>query len=120
MSKNVKDVIKAYLDKRAATDSLFAAAYANTKKNINDCFNFILGEARKRGNAVCMTDAEVFGLAVHYYDEADLKVEDVSAYEVVASVSAPEVPAPKPSKPIRKKHPKRDENQGMQSLFDFG
>lgn len=73
-SDGPKDVIKAYLDKRANEDPLFAESYAKPKKNIDECFRYILGEARKRGSSVCMTDDEVFGLAVHYYDEDDIKV----------------------------------------------
>lgn len=66
--------IKTYLDRRAAEDTQFADVYANPKKNINECFRYILQQAKKRGSAVCMTDEEVYGLAVHYYDEADLIV----------------------------------------------
>lgn len=73
-SNSAKDAIKAYLDARAASDALFAASYAKPKKNIDECFTYILNEARKRGSSVCMTDDEVFGLAVHYYDEDDIKV----------------------------------------------
>lgn len=74
---SAKDVVKGYLDKRANEDPLFAVSYANPKKNIDECFSYILGEARKRGNSVCMTDEEVFGLAVHYYDEKDIKINSV-------------------------------------------
>lgn len=73
-NNSAKDVIKAYLDNRAKEDPLFAASYAKPKKNIDECFRYILGEARKRGNSVCMADDEVFGLAVHYYDEDDITV----------------------------------------------
>lgn len=69
-----KEAIKAYLDNRAATDEQFAAAYAKPAKSIDECFRYILGQARQRGTAVCMTDEEVFGLAVHYYDEDDITV----------------------------------------------
>ena len=49
-----------------------------------------MGEAKKRGNAVAMTDDEVFGLAVHYYDEDNIKVNKVSgSYKVSAPASAP-------------------------------
>lgn len=73
-ANSAKDVIKAYLDARAASDTLFAAVYSKPNKNIDECFRYILNEARKRGSSVCMTDDEVFGLAVHYYDEDDIKV----------------------------------------------
>lgn len=79
MSKNnsAKDAIKAYLDNRAVNDPQFALAYAKKNKSINRCFDYIMGEASKRGSAVCMTDEEVFGLAVHYYDEDDIKIVEV-------------------------------------------
>ena len=75
MSKNqALKQIKSYLDKRAKEDELFANMYAKKDKNINSCFSYIIEVAKKRGNAVCMTDEEVYGLAVHYYCEDDLKV----------------------------------------------
>lgn len=87
-----KDIIKAYLDNRAAIDPQFAVSYAKPQKSIDECYRFILGEARKRGAAVCMTDAEVFGLAVHYYDEDDIKIQSTSTEKVQAhAVAAPEL-----------------------------
>ena len=38
-----------------------------------------MGEARKRGSAVAMTDEDVFGMAIHYYDEDDIKVSKMPA-----------------------------------------
>lgn len=73
----VKVAIKGYLDERARTDELFARCYAKEGKSLDECVAFIVGEARKRGSAVCMTDAEVFGLAVHYYDEDGIVVAEV-------------------------------------------
>lgn len=76
------------MDKRAATDELFAVSYAKPKKNIDECFRYILGEARKRGAEVCMTDEEVFGLAVHYYDEDDIVVSRVPVRATVTQSKA--------------------------------
>ena len=81
-----KQAIQAYLDERAKNDELFAASFSKPKKNIDECCEYILSEAKKRGNAVAMTDEEVFGLAVHYYDEDDIKVNKVSS---ICRVSAP-------------------------------
>lgn len=71
-----EQAIKAYLDGRAAEDPQFAQSYAKEKKSIKECCDFIIGEASKKrnGNAAVMTDEEVYGLAVHYYDEDDIKV----------------------------------------------
>ena len=70
--------IKAHLDKIASQDDVFAAKYANEKKSLDECFQYILTEAHKRGNAVCMTDDEVYGLAMHYYDEENVEIQHVS------------------------------------------
>ena len=84
-TQTAKQIIQEYLEKRAATDPQFAASYAKPKKNIDECFNYILGEARGHGSSVCMTDEEVFGLAVHYYDEDDIKIKRVSSAKVTTS-----------------------------------
>ena len=77
--KSFNDIIADYLKQRAEEDTLFAPKFANPNKSIDECCRYILGEARKRGTAVAMSDSEVFGLAVHYYDEKDIKIEKVSA-----------------------------------------
>lgn len=68
-----KNTIKSYLDNRAQEDPLFAEKYANEKKNIDDCANYILNEVQKSG---CngFTDDEVYGMAVHYYDEESIDI----------------------------------------------
>lgn len=81
----VKSAIKAYLDKRAQEDTLFAASYAKENKSIDECFDYIIGEVRKKGNAVYMSDDEVFGMAVHYYDEDDIKIAPLPTGEKVAT-----------------------------------
>lgn len=81
----VKNAIKAYLDKRAQEDTLFAASYAKENKSIDECFDYIIGEIRKKGNAVYMSDDEVFGMAVHYYDEDDIKIAPLPTGEKVAT-----------------------------------
>lgn len=95
MSKNynssAKNAIKSYLDSRAASDELFAVSYAKPNKSIDECFNYILGKAKKCGNEVAMIDEEVYNLAVHYYDEDDIKVEKVHNARVVTS-KAPVAP----------------------------
>lgn len=71
--------IKTYLDKRAAEDPLFATSYAKEKKSIKECCNYIMGEAKKQavGGAAAIDDDVVFGWAVHYYDEDNIKVNHV-------------------------------------------
>lgn len=85
------EAIRNYLDRRAAEDAQFAAVYANPQKNFDECFRYILHEARKLGSTVCMTDEEVYGLAVHYYDETDLVVPKSAPRANVSGPAAPKV-----------------------------
>lgn len=73
-SKAFEDVIMAYLKRFAERDETFKKKLENEKKSISECCDFIASEVNRMG--VCgLTDAEVFGLAVHYYDEEDVKIE---------------------------------------------
>ena len=62
-----------YLEQRAAEDALFAKNYRNPAKNIDDCVTYILNHVQKSG---CngFTDGEIYGQAVHYYDENEIEV----------------------------------------------
>lgn len=77
--KSFNNIIADYSNQRATEDPLFAPKFANPKKSVDECCRYILGEARKRGTTVAMSDAEVFGMAVHYYDEENIKIEKVSS-----------------------------------------
>ena len=82
-TNHFKNTIQSYLEDRAKSDELFAASYAKPNKNIDECCNFILGEVQKSG---CngFSDEEIFGMAVHYYDEDDIKnVKPANARVVV-------------------------------------
>lgn len=64
--------IKAYLDDYAAKDPAFAAKYTPTDKSLDECMQFIIREVRnshKNESSVMLTDEEVYGIAVHFYDE---------------------------------------------------
>lgn len=101
-----KEIIKAYLDKRAQEDELFAKAYAKEGKSLDECCKYIMSEARKyaEGNAVCVPDAEVYGWAVHYYDEAVVEFEDLEKVcEVKVERPEPKYPTVQPKKERVKK-----------------
>lgn len=68
-----KNAIQSYLEQRAEYDELFARSYRNPLKNIEDCITYILNYVQKSG---CngFDDDEIFGQAVHYYDEADIEI----------------------------------------------
>lgn len=70
---NFKRTIQEYLEVRAKTDELFAKSYAKPNKSIDECITYILNEVQRSG---CngFDDDEIFGIAVHYYDEDNIDV----------------------------------------------
>lgn len=83
VSTSFKNTIKAYLNKRAAEDALFAQTYAKENKNLDECCNYILQEVKKSG-CCGFDDDEIYNMAIHYYDEDGIKdVKSVSAKVVV-------------------------------------
>lgn len=79
VNQSFKMAIQSYLEKRAKEDSLFAASYAKENKSIDECCDYITGEAIMRGgNVVPISDDEVFGMAIHYYDEDNIKINKIS------------------------------------------
>ena len=67
------DTIKAYLEKRADNDALFAIRFANPSKSVEDCVTYIINQVQKSG---CngFADDEIFGMAVHYWEENEIEV----------------------------------------------
>lgn len=74
---NFEKTIKAYLDGVANKDEAFRAKYEAKQKadakSITNCCNYICGWARDQKRQG-YTDEEIYGQALHYYDEADVKV----------------------------------------------
>ena len=80
--------IKKYLDGRAETDPKFTERYSNEKKSIKECCEYIISEVKKKHkgkNDVACSDDYIFGLAVHYYDEENIKVGKAPSCSVVVS-----------------------------------
>lgn len=114
--------IQKYLENRAKEDSLFAETYKKANKSIKECCKYIYSKAQKLaagGNAVGIDDATVYGWAVHYYDEDEIKVDKVQEHvEVVSSVPEPtKVEQPKPLVKPQQKRKKEKDNSLQLSLF---
>lgn len=67
------ETIKAYLEDKAETDVLFAVKFANPSKSVDECVTYILNSVQKSG-CCGFTDDEVFGMAIHYYEENEIEV----------------------------------------------
>lgn len=68
-----KETILNYLEERASTDVLFAAAYTKETKNIDDCIIYILNYVQK-SEINGYTDSEIYSLALHYYQEDTIDI----------------------------------------------
>ena len=96
-----KELIKAHLEKMAAQDFAFAERYKLETKSLDECLKYITAQAKKKakGNCAAIEDAVVYGWAVHYYQEDDVKVENVKTK--VVTPKTPKVEKPKQVKPIK-------------------
>ena len=119
--KSAKERIKDYLDERARQDELFAKSYAKTNKNIDECYDYIVGEARKQckdSDSICISDDVVYGWAVHYYDEDNIKVgrSTESKESKESNVNKKAVEAKKKSDDAKKRKPAKIQQL---TLFDL-
>lgn len=70
-----------YLKKRADTDHSVKNNLQKENKSLKECWDYVLGEVAKtmyrNGNFGCAAgdDEDLYALAVHYYDEDDIKIE---------------------------------------------
>lgn len=122
MANTFESAIQKYLENRAKGDPLFAETYKKENKSIKECCQYIYSQARKAakgGNAVGVDSETVYGWAVHYYDEDNIKVDKVQERtEVVTPVAEPaKVDQPKPQLKSQQKRKRRDDNSLQLSLF---
>lgn len=78
------ETIKAYLEERAENDALFAVRFANPSKSVEDCVTYIINQVQKSG---CngFKDAEIYGMAIHYYEESEIEVGNPINCQVVVN-----------------------------------
>ena len=78
-----KETILDYLEEVAAGDPVFAEKYKSKEKNIDDCTQYILNTVQKSG-ANGFASSEIFGMAMHYYDEEKVDIgKEITAKVVV-------------------------------------
>lgn len=112
----LQEQVKAYLDKRAAEDQQFAEKYANPKKTLSECVKYLYGEAYKRaagGKCCYIPPEEVYGLAVHYYDEEDIKIHSLP--RGARATTAPK-PAEKPAPVLTEDERKRAKAEALAEI----
>lgn len=83
-SKDFEKVVLNHLKIRGFKDPLFAKKLLNPKKNIVDCVTYILNTVKSSGKNG-FTDDEIFDMAVHYYDEEDIKIGKTIKAKVITN-----------------------------------
>ena len=102
------------------TSAAFREKFDKSEKSIAGCMKYIMSEARKQAqnNQACIADDEVFGWAVHYFEEDKIKEPSKAPQGEIrvaeGKLKNTEKPKP-PHDPVPVK--KTDENQ--LSLFDL-
>jgi hypothetical protein len=110
VSSQFKTVIQNHLNQLAANDNLFAETLKKENKNINDCCTYILNQVQKSGQ-MGFADEEIFGMAVHYYDEDNIEVGGKINAKVVVNHHA-EAPKQK-----AKQNKVEEQSKAVMSLF---
>lgn len=72
VTKLFEQRIGEWLAQARKDDSAFDKKVAESKKNVEGCCNYILSEVRK-AKQCGYDDAEIYGMARHYFDEDDIK-----------------------------------------------
>ena len=64
-----------YLAKRAETDPSVARSLAKENKSLAECYVYVRNQAKKQAvnGCACVDEETVYGWAVHYFDEDDIK-----------------------------------------------
>ena len=114
-------IIKDYIESACKTDAVLAGKYEKSGKDIEGCCKYIKSEARKQAKNGCaaIKDDEVFGWAVHYFDEEMTAPKDSPRAEVKV---APTADMPKKAVSLANEKPKAKKGSDdglMMSLFDF-
>lgn len=113
-STNAKKAVEQHLNQMAANDKLFAETLKKPNKSIDGCMNYIMSEAKKKGQNM-VTDDEVFGWAAHYYDEDSIKDPGKVKGVVMDHGSA----APAAKAPVAKPKKKVTPSVHQSSLFEL-
>ena len=123
-------IIKDYIESACKTDEVLAGKYEKSGKDIEGCCKYIKSEARKKAQNGCavIADDEVFGWAVHYFDEEMTAPKDNVECKVGTTVNPDAVRAkvadtPKKAVSLANEKPKAKKGSDdglMMSLFDFG
>ena len=113
---NAQEVVLKYLE--ANVSEVLAEKIQSGNKTLGQCWTYIVKQAQKQkqGNCACIPDMEVFGWAVHFFEEDEITEEESA--KPIAKAEVKEVK--KVEKPVKKKEaPKEELLPGQMTIFDL-
>jgi hypothetical protein len=115
------EIILDYLEENAS--DVLAQKIHDGKKTMDDCWKFIYECAKKAAagkNCYGCADQEVFGWAVHFFEEDSIKAEDI-VKDVPVKSENPKKEVKKAAEQKNKSEEKKEEKlPGQMTIFDFG
>ena len=114
-----EELVLNYL-KETATDVL-AEKINNGTKTMQGCWNYILGEAKKKAVAgcACIEDSEVFGWATHYFYEDSIEECKTAPATVKTTSTKSTANEPKKETPVKKQAPPKQQEQNTNTQLSF-
>ncbi len=103
-----------YLKKRADTDPSVKNNLQKENKSLKECWDYVLGEVAKtmyrNGNFGCAAgdDEDLYALAVHYYDEDEIKIAPLPTNMKVETKMDKDKKEEKSAEPKPKEEPKKE------------
>lgn len=116
-----ENIIKEYIEKACQSDEVLAGKYEKSGKDIAGCCKYIKAEAKKKAKNGCavIADAEVFGWAIHYFDEEMTAPKDAPEAKVEMTADPNVVRVQPQPKPVVAKPKPKKADEGLMSLFNF-
>lgn len=124
-STNEKETIQQLIDlliKKCESDEQLKQAILNAdKKTIDTCWNFIKMTIKQKAlnGSYCATDEEVLGIAIHYFTDENIIVEEPKKIEKVENKDIKKE-IKQEIKVKQEQKTKKSNNNEQLSLFDFG
>ena len=114
------EIILDYLEENAS--DVLVEKIRNAEKTMDDCWQFVISCAKKAANgknSYGCAGQEVFGWAIHFFEEDSIKAEDIVKNKPAKEEKPKEVKkaAEQKKKPEEKKEEKLP---GQMTIFDFG
>ena len=113
------EIILDYLEENAS--DVLAQKIHDGKKTMDDCWKFIYECAKKAAagkNCYGCADQEVFGWAIHFFEEDSIKVNDIVKNKPIKTEKPKEVK--KAAEPKNKPEEKKEDLPGQMTIFDLG